>query len=217
MKKFLVLSAIAAMSLMADDISQYEVTINKIEICTGFNIASGVGSGCQIVKQGAKAFNIASATAGADVGNYLSSSVDIPDGSYNYVKVTIAQQFKITGCDSISDKCTAGNTVDTSSTYGDIKAINISASASPTSTIVSRGIPLNAKTNSLASLGNRAYWGNIDSSSAEIFCPVNPIVIASNNVPPTISVSFGVANSLTFLTNYNVLVVTAPDIKITIK
>jgi len=217
MKKFLVLSAIAAMSLMADDISQYEVTINKIEICTGFDNVSGVGSGCQIVKQGAKAFNIASATAGADVGNYLSSSVDIPDGSYNYVKVTIAQQFKITGCDSTSGNCTGGNIVDTTNLgYGDIKAININSS--PISTTVSRGIPSpRATANSIANLGSVAYWGSVDSSSAEIFCPVNPIVIASNNVPPTISVSFGVANSLTFLTNYNVLVVTAPDIKITIK
>ncbi|PCI38140.1 MAG: hypothetical protein COB46_12105 [Rhodospirillaceae bacterium] len=84
----------------------YEVTVKKVELCqdSACNVAFTIG-------ESDKAFDISSATAGADVGNYIDIS-NIPlYQTWSHVRVTISSTFSVGAIwtDGDGDACGTSN------------------------------------------------------------------------------------------------------------
>ncbi len=90
--------------------SSYVITVEKFELCTGVD---GSGGGCEgpfVLASSTKSFDIASASAGAEVGAYV-SNVSLPVGTtYRYVRLTLSRTFTIAGhVDSVVNIGGTGN------------------------------------------------------------------------------------------------------------
>jgi len=74
----------------------YIITVEKFELCT--DIANGGGCvGAFVLGSGSKSFDIASATAGSQVGSYV-NNVNLPIGAtYRYLRITLSRTFTIAG------------------------------------------------------------------------------------------------------------------------
>jgi hypothetical protein len=107
-------SALAAIGGSAAPATRYDVTIKSVEICSDANCTTAVQVG-----SGTRVFDIASATAGADVGSYADIS-GIPVGRYSHVRVTIDAQLTLvgSGSDGAIATCATGGAAGTHTATG---------------------------------------------------------------------------------------------------
>ena len=84
--------------------TQYEITMLKFELCTDAPLTTEEDvtcTGAVVVGTGSKIFDIASVSAGASVGSFVSST-GLPIGvTYKYAKPTFSKTIKVTGSVSL--------------------------------------------------------------------------------------------------------------------
>lgn len=85
-------------------IDEYSVTINKLEI---YNSTTGEW---KTLSDTAKTINIASASAGSQVGSMVKNDITLTYGTYTQIKATVGGSFTLSACYN-SSKCTTGSTV----------------------------------------------------------------------------------------------------------
>ena len=83
----------------------YKTTVTKVELCTSSDCSDPV-----VVGSTTKTFNIASATIGGDVGNYINDFTLTLGKTYSHMRTTINTTFKIKGTVDVSG--TTCNTVE---------------------------------------------------------------------------------------------------------
>ena len=100
-----------------DDIAApttYSVTMKKVELCTSVD-----GLTCTLLGEKDGTFNIASATAGADVGDWIGSFALDVGKTYTHVKATLSTTMTIAGYTTnssiSSDNCVTESTPNTAS------------------------------------------------------------------------------------------------------
>ena len=103
--------------------TQYEITMLKFELCTDAPLTTEVDvtcTGAVVVGTGSKIFDIASVSAGASVGSFVSST-GLPIGvTYKYAKPTFSKTIKVTGSVSLTNP-TCNCRTDTLSTFDSAK------------------------------------------------------------------------------------------------
>tara|TARA_B100000029_G_scaffold435737_1_gene449938 strand:+ start:896 stop:1582 length:687 start_codon:yes stop_codon:yes gene_type:complete len=77
--------------------SSYKPTVTKVELCSSSSCSDPI-----VLGSSSKEFDIASVTAGADVGNYLSDFSITLGRTYTHVRSTISSTFKVTGTVDVS-------------------------------------------------------------------------------------------------------------------
>ena len=86
----------------------YKVTIQKIELCTAAPLADKKDTTCTgatTVGTGNKTFDVASVTAGAQVGSFV-STVGLPIGTtFTHAKPTLSREFTMKGYVEIDSNC----------------------------------------------------------------------------------------------------------------
>ena len=86
----------------------YKVTLTKIELCTAAPLASKTDTTCTgatTVGTGNKTFDVASVTAGSEVGSFVSTS-GLPMGTtFTHVKPTLTREFTMKGYVEIDSNC----------------------------------------------------------------------------------------------------------------
>ena len=86
----------------------YKVTLTKIELCTAAPLASKTDTTCTgatTVGTGNKTFDVASVTAGSQVGSFVSTS-GLPMGTtFTHVKPTLTREFTMKGYVEIDSNC----------------------------------------------------------------------------------------------------------------
>ncbi|MBF0254232.1 MAG: hypothetical protein HQL11_03815 [Candidatus Omnitrophica bacterium] len=68
----------------------YRITLKKVE-------ARVVGGGYATILEGSQSFDIASADASGSVAGYFGQAVEIPDGTYDALRVTLSATINMTG------------------------------------------------------------------------------------------------------------------------
>lgn len=103
--------------------TQYEITMLKFELCTDAPLTTEEDvtcTGAVVVGTGSKIFDIASVSAGASVGSFVSST-GLPIGvTYKYAKPTFSKTIKVTGSVSLINP-TCNCRTDTLSTFDSAK------------------------------------------------------------------------------------------------
>jgi len=103
--------------------TQYEITMLKFELCTDAPLTTEEDvtcTGAVVVGTGSKIFDIASVSAGASVGSFVSST-GLPIGvTYKYAKPTFSKTIKVTGSVSLINP-TCNCRTDTLSTFNSAK------------------------------------------------------------------------------------------------
>lgn len=103
--------------------TQYEITMLKLELCTDAPLTTEEDvtcTGAVVVGTGSKIFDIASVSAGASVGSFVSST-GLPIGvTYKYAKPTFSKTIKVTGSVSLINP-TCNCRTDTLSTFNSAK------------------------------------------------------------------------------------------------
>ena len=88
--------------------SEYKITMKKVELCTAYPDANANDVDCTgafVVGESTLAFDITSATAGNEVGTWISTT-GIPIGTtYTHVRVTVDRDFTITGYAEADSNC----------------------------------------------------------------------------------------------------------------
>ena len=113
------------------NVTQYSITINKIEIYNS-TTAEWV-----TIASTPKTVDIASASAGAAIGSMTNADVTLPFGSYTKVKATVSDTFTIKAC---SDD--GGSTCTTANNATDASLVATSATAVAGSVVVNSGVDL---------------------------------------------------------------------------
>lgn len=105
---FYLIPSLADAQLVTGQPDVYRVTINK------FEMSSDNGSNYTEIGSGGLTFNIASVSAGAQVGQYFStgSSPLSPNTTYNRMRITVSCTFAIRGCVTFGgqSRCTQSGT-----------------------------------------------------------------------------------------------------------
>ena len=207
--------------------TQYEITMLKLELCTDAPLTTEVDvtcTGAVVVGTGSKIFDIASVSAGASVGSFVSST-GLPIGvTYKYAKPTFSKTIKVTGSVSLINP-TCNCRTDTLSTFNSAKgkyksSINgvcDSAAAEPQEihmqdlvTDYSNVLCLNAACSSkldtsysrtpLAGLNNYMFGKSMENtavgstSMSAIYILENPYTVTA--VAPKIELAFGTQKAL---------------------
>lgn len=114
-KLFVVLGLVNSLSFAGDvasgNVAKYEVTINKMEI---FNSTTATWV---VMSDTPATIDIASGSAGADIGSMISPDTKIPYGTYTQGRITISDTFTINACDG-GGNCTNGAALDNGATPG---------------------------------------------------------------------------------------------------
>ncbi len=207
--------------------TQYEITMLKLELCTDAPLTTEEDvtcTGAVVVGTGSKIFDIASVSAGASVGSFVSST-GLPIGvTYKYAKPTFSKTIKVTGSVSLINP-TCNCRTDTLSTFNSAKgkyksSINgvcDSAAAEPQEihmqdlvTDLSNVLCLNAACSSkldtsyartpLAGLNNYMFGKSMENtavgstSMSAIYILENPYTVTA--VAPKIELAFGTQKAL---------------------
>lgn len=198
----------------------YDVTLEKVELCTG----NGGGNGCDnpfVLGSGVKTFDIASAAAGGDVGSYASVST-LPVGTvYRYVRATISRTFKISG--SVSNVGGSGINCRTGGSGTGATGFTLATAATGDNTAGT------ASSESVVAANGGAYGGGspnytsnlgvVDNSPTmtDTIALTSPFTVTST--PPTVRVTFDTQNALGALINGGNCVMwpAAPSIHITVQ
>ncbi len=195
------LSFIFAQVFAADDIatpSTYKVTMQKVELCTS--------AGCfnpTLLAEKDGTFNIASATAGADVGDWISSFALEVGKTYTHIKATISTSMTIAGyttnSDISSDYCVTESSPNTAS------AANAGAIVDGSSSTTNADMAYIVPNSQDADNGNP--YGDIDFGSYGIMRNVDETTLTwigalTNSYTPTVTsspkikIKFDVTNQL---------------------
>lgn len=83
--------------LTCGNANPYNVTVHQIELCTGTDAAGTGCVGAAIIGQGARTFNIASASVGTAIGSYGTISNLQVGATYTHMRVTIGASFDLAG------------------------------------------------------------------------------------------------------------------------
>ena len=207
--------------------TQYEITMLKFELCTDAPLTTEEDvtcTGAVVVGTGSKIFDIASVSAGASVGSFVSST-GLPIGvTYKYAKPTFSKTIKVTGSVSLTTP-TCNCRTDTLSTFNSangkykssINGVCDSAAAEPQEIhmqdLVSDGtnvLCLNAACSvksdisysrtPLASLNNYMFGKSMENtavgstSMSAIYILENPYTVTA--VAPKIELAFGTQKAL---------------------
>ena len=207
--------------------TQYEITMLKFELCTDAPLTTEEDvtcTGAVVVGTGSKIFDIASVSAGASVGSFVSST-GLPIGvTYKYAKPTFSKTIKVTGSVSLINP-TCNCRTDTLSTFdsakgkykSSINGVCDSAAAEPQEihmqdlvTDLSNVLCLNAACSvksdisysrtPLASLNNYMFGKSMENtavgstSMSAIYILENPYTVTA--VAPKIELAFGTQKAL---------------------
>ena len=207
--------------------TQYEITMLKLELCTDAPLTTEEDvtcTGAVVVGTGSKIFDIASVSAGASVGSFVSST-GLPIGvTYKYAKPTFSKTIKVTGSVSLINP-TCNCRTDTLSTFNSAKgkyksSINgvcDSAAAEPQEihmqdlvadysnvTCLNAACSDNSETNysrtPLAGLNNYMFGKSMENtavgstSMSAIYILENPYTVTA--VAPKIELAFGTQKAL---------------------
>lgn len=207
--------------------TQYEITMLKFELCTDAPLTTEEDvtcTGAVVVGTGSKIFDIASVSAGASVGSFVSST-GLPIGvTYKYAKPTFSKTIKVTGSVSLINP-TCNCRTDTLSTFNSAKgkyksSINgvcDSAAAEPQEihmqdlvadysnvTCLNAACSDNSETNysrtPLAGLNNYMFGKSMENtavgstSMSAIYILENPYTVTA--VAPKIELAFGTQKAL---------------------
>ena len=207
--------------------TQYEITMLKLELCTDAPLTTEEDvtcTGAVVVGTGSKIFDIASVSAGASVGSFVSST-GLPIGvTYKYAKPTFSKTIKVTGSVSLINP-TCNCRTDTLSTFNSangkykssINGVCDSAAAEPQEihmqdlvTDYSNVLFLNAACSSkldtsysrtpLAGLNNYMFGKSMENtavgstSMSAIYILENPYTVTA--VAPKIELAFGTQKAL---------------------
>ena len=214
--------------------TQYEITMLKFELCTDAPLTTEEDvtcTGAVVVGTGSKIFDIASVSAGASVGSFVSST-GLPIGvTYKYAKPTFSKTIKVTGSVSLTTP-TCNCRTDTLSTFdsakgkykSSINGVCDSAAAEPQEihmqdlvTDLSNVLCLNAACSvksdisysrtPLASLNNYMFGKSMENttvgstSMSAIYILENPYTVTA--VAPKIELAFGTQKALNGLSFTN--------------
>ena len=214
--------------------TQYEITMLKLELCTDAPLTTEEDvtcTGAVVVGTGSKIFDIASVSAGASVGSFVSST-GLPIGvTYKYAKPTFSKTIKVTGSVSLTNP-TCNCRTDTLSTFdsakgkykSSINGVCDSAAAEPQEIhmqdLVADGtnvLCLNATCSStsetnysrtpLAGLNNYMFGKSMENtavgstSMSAIYILENPYTVTA--VAPKIELAFGTQKALNGLSFTN--------------
>ena len=214
--------------------TQYEITMLKFELCTDAPLTTEEDvtcTGAVVVGTGSKIFDIASVSAGASVGSFVSST-GLPIGvTYKYAKPTFSKTIKVTGSVSLINP-TCNCRTDTLSTFdsakgkykSSINGVCDSAAAEPQEihmqdlvTDLSNVLCLNAACSvksdisysrtPLASLNNYMFGKSMENtavgstSMSAIYILENPYTVTA--VAPKIELAFGTQKALNGLSFTN--------------
>jgi len=91
-------SALTAPAIGTGRATSYNVDVRSVKLCTDALCAGGY-----VLGSGSKTFDIASASAGADVGTYANIDA-IPVGAYSHIQIVLSRTFTVSGT------CTTGGT-----------------------------------------------------------------------------------------------------------
>ena len=214
--------------------TQYEITMLKFELCTDAPLTTEVDvtcTGAVVVGTGSKIFDIASVSAGASVGSFVSST-GLPIGvTYKYAKPTFSKTIKVTGSVSLINP-TCNCRTDTLSTFNSangkykssINGVCDSAAAEPQEihmqdlvadysnvTCLNAACSDNSETNysrtPLAGLNNYMFGKSMENtavgstSMSAIYILENPYTVTA--VAPKIELAFGTQKALNGLSFTN--------------
>ena len=88
--------------------TEYQVTMKKVELCTAYPDANAWDVDCTgavTVGESTLTFDISSASAGAEVGSWISTT-GLPIGTtFSHMRVTVDRDFTITGYAEADDNC----------------------------------------------------------------------------------------------------------------
>ena len=207
--------------------TQYEITMLKFELCTDAPLTTEEDvtcTGAVVVGTGSKIFDIASVSAGASVGSFVSST-GLPIGvTYKYAKPTFSKTIKVTGSVSLINP-TCNCRTDTLSTFNSangkykssINGVCDSAAAEPQEihmqdlvadysnvTCLNAACSDNSETNysrtPLAGLNNYMFGKSMENtavgstSMSAIYILENPYTVTA--VAPKIELAFGTQKAL---------------------
>ena len=192
-----------ASAYSADNIAtptKYQLTMKKVELCSSITCSNST-----VLAEKDGTFNIASTSAGADVGNWITAFALEVGRTYTHIKATISTTFTIAGyttnSDISSDNCLTAASPNTASDHaqGPIVAGSSSTSGADMSWILpnkldaDNGSPYGDLTTSFSdngvTKGNAAstfIWTGALSSS----------YIPTTNSAPKITIKFDVTNQL---------------------
>lgn len=145
----------------------YNVDVREVKLCQDGACASGY-----VVGSGSKTFDIASASAGSDVGSYANTDA-IPQGTYTHIRVVLSRTFTVAGGPCLGQ----------------------------TTTSVSRSIPNGTDpvgmSDALAG-GGSITWFDSNKTLVSILDQLpTPITISKGNTtPPVAKVKFNTSNAL---------------------
>ena len=151
---FLFINSVYAATLTATP-TKYATTMTKFELCT-----SSTCTTTTVLGSNTATFNIASASAGAEVGSWI-SSFSLPVGeTYSHIRATISTTFTIAGyttnSDISSDYCVTATSPNTAS--GHAQGAIVAGSSATTNTDMSWIIP------NRANADNGDPYGDLDST-----------------------------------------------------
>ena len=173
----------------ADDIAtptKYQLTMKKAELCT-----SSACTTTTVLAEKDATFNIASASAGADVGNWITSFALEVGTTYTHIKATISTTFTIAGyttnSDISSDNCLTAASPNTASGHaqGPIVAGSSSTSGADMSWILPNKLNADNGVTKTTAASTFAWIGALSSA----YTP-------SANSAPKITIKFDVTNQL---------------------
>ena len=109
---------------------KFEITMTKVELCTGAPLANEHDVTCTtatVVGEGTMTFDIASVTAGASVGTFVATT-GLPIGTtYTHIKPTMTRTFTLRGSVQIDGNCTcrteASSTFNSGASFGKYKSL----------------------------------------------------------------------------------------------
>ena len=109
---------------------KFEITMTKVELCTGAPLANEHDVTCTtatVVGEGTMTFDIASVTAGASVGTFVATT-GLPIGTiFTHIKPTMTRTFTLRGSVQIDGNCTcrteASSTFNSGASFGKYKSL----------------------------------------------------------------------------------------------
>ena len=183
--------------------TKYETTLTKFELCTSSDCSTTT-----LIGEKTAIFNIASATAGADVGSWITSFALEVGTTYTHVRATINTTFTIAGyiTDDDSNGLTADYCVTAASPVTDSSHTSpaiVAESSSTTNADMSWVVP------NRLDADNGSFYGDLDSSfttngitktnGASTFTWIGALASAytpTANSSPKFTMSFDVTNQL---------------------
>ena len=203
---FAMMSALGVSANAAEKVnpSSYIVTVKRTEICTAAS-----GGECVTLGSGVQQFDIASASVGATVGNYITNFTLPEDKIFTHIKTTISRSFSITAIattqqdGAADDLCstTGAGVVTASSTSQAASQVTANGTASAQTFVVPDTTAANVTQATQEALYS-AQGIELINSDEMIFTKAlsTPVDTSQPSPPPSIDISFGTANTLEFNT-----------------